>query len=351
MLLQLLTCGFIGKVFPTNLFIEDYRLNTRSLKTSGGVLMKTPVGLMRFLLCLVFLFLAVPAGAQPTTYFGVFGGVATGGGFSDFKNETCVDRKDEGSADTTFVDMLYLFFGDSSAFESGESRCNRVRRNYRASGPDAQTAGAWGAKFGFLPEKGSSAENIGIEFIYYERYPKIDRQPVSASGSQTTALFPSLPFSGTMEVDMSAVRTLAIMFHIYPKFRVLEDGFASRFQPYLGAGLGITHIQLNEVRVYDNSGALVGRRGENDSAVGASFPLTVGFDFKVKDRVWITSQYIFSQAFGLRFDEIDTRDDLQTRYFDHLFLMGIRFQLNPNARSSAKEGETAIRFQPFTRSW
>ncbi|CCQ90615.1 exported hypothetical protein [Nitrospina gracilis 3/211] len=313
--------------------------------------MLTPIGLIRVLLCLMFLLAATPSWAEPRTYFGVFGGVATGGGFSEFKNETCVDRKNEASTDTTFVDMFYLLFGDSSAFESGESRCNRVRRNYRASGPDAQTAGAWGAKFGFLPEEGSSVENIGIEFIYFERYPKIDRQPVSASGSQTTALFPSLPFSGTMEVDMSAVRTLAIMFHIYPKFRVLEEGFASRFQPYLGAGLGITHLQLNEVRVYDNSGTLVGRRGENDSAVGASFPLTVGFDFQVKDRVWITSQYIFSQALGLRFDEIDTGDDLQTRYFDHLFLMGIRFQFNPNSRATARQEATEIRFQPLTRSW
>jgi len=265
---------------------------------------------------LLLLLAAEAVEAKVHAYFGVSGGLSLSGRFADFKNQTCLNPTANG-----FDLWSHLIGSNDTPYE----RCGQVIDNYLFNGPDTDSGGAWGLKLGLF---GDSLPHFGLEFYYFERYPDVKRQNVAAAGPRTTALFPILPFKGTIEMDIEAVRTLSIAGVFRPFATASKESLFSRIKPYFALGVGITTMHMKEIRAYDSTGALAGKSVDYSTGIGVGFPLYAGIDFALTDSIWLTTEYTFSQALGLNFDTLDSAGETLTHYTDHIFMVGIKFWLN-----------------------
>lgn len=233
-------------------------------------------------LCLAILLISNPAWGEAQNYFGFFGGWSVGGKFSDFEIR-----------DTEF------------------------------NGLDASTSNAWGLKFGFAGVGGSG---LSIEFSYFERHPEVKRQPVSATGTLASSLFPSFPFNGQIDMGRIAIRTFAVQLMHRFSDEWHDNEIISRFIPYFGFGVGLTIVRTGPVRVYDNSGNLVGRSDNNSNGSGYTFMGTLGLELKVTDSIRLFGEYILAPAVSLKIGKMDNLASTQTNYLDHLFVIGLTYR-------------------------
>jgi len=242
------------------------------------------------------------AGGQ--VYLGAGGGWSTGAGFSGTHNETCIGRVES----------------------YGTSICRDRITHWEASNLNSQSSFAWEIKLGYSPAKNSW---LAFEFNYFERNPEIKRQPVSAVGANASQLFPTLPFTGSIEANVGKVRTAAFLVLVRPPEDWLKGFVLSRLEPYAGVGLGVSLLTLGPILVYDNANTLVGTgTRENATDIQLNFVTTLGLNIKVTENILLFGEYKFAPGITHTFDQLDTLGTLETDYIDHLFFLGLTYRFN-----------------------
>ena len=120
---------------------------------------------MRAIYILIVLLVCSQEASAAQIYFGASGGWAFGGRFSGLENSTCTTSRSFGF-------------------------CSEEVINLEGSNVDGEDSNAWGLKVGYNL---TSVPWIGFEINYFQRNQRVQRQPFTAAGPNTTSMFPALP--------------------------------------------------------------------------------------------------------------------------------------------------------------
>jgi len=246
--------------------------------------------------------LLISTSAQAEFYFGGGTGQSFGGKISG------LDAEQQGCAFVFIVCFKRTY--DSEDFEIDG---------------DTVTGGKVGYYFDAL--KGSP---LGIELQYFVRNADVGRQPWSASGSETTQLLPTNPFSGQAEWDIE-IKTFAILLMARMPHKVMAEKFHLPWlEPYAGIGVSFNKISMSPLRTYDLAGNLVGTSsGTGSSGSEPGFLATLGLSFDIYGPLKLFAEYKFSH-FALNLTNFDTGTsgavyDADSDLTEHFFMFGITF--------------------------
>jgi len=175
------------------------------------------------------------------------------------------------------------FPGELSDFSERRSSIFSTSSNYQSDNDWSTSAAfAYGIKLGHYLE---SYPWLGGEFQLYNRRLKIPRQKFSVSGSVTPG--PSIiPIpSGQLETESDVFLTFGflLMARVPPEW--VEQYLFGFFQPYGGIGAGISYINFQDLRVYDNSGALVSSNQLTLDELSIGFLGVAGMNVPITERM------------------------------------------------------------------
>ena len=175
------------------------------------------------------------------------------------------------------------FSGELSDFSERTATFFTVSNNYRSNNDwETDESLAYGLKLGHYLER---YPWLGGELQLYNRKLKVPRQNFSVSGTVTPG--PSvIPItSGQLETESDVFLTfgMLLMVRVPPEF--VDKYLFGFLQPYGGVGAGITHINFQDLRVYNNSGTLVSSNNLDLDELTVGFLGLAGMNFKLTERI------------------------------------------------------------------
>lgn len=187
---------------------------------------------------------------------------------------------------------------------------------------DLDTSTAWGVRvghyFSFLPW-------LGVEFQWYRRQPDADTQSVNVTGTLpvATGIF-QFTGAGSAHVITDNMDTFGFMFNM----RAPEDlvqRMGGNIEPYLGVGLAVNSIDVEEIRLTNAAGTL-SLASAGDTDVDSSFLGQVGVNYRVTERLRAFVEYKYTGA-NFTFEQMMPTLAVETDYSDHTVAVGLKFTL------------------------
>ncbi len=243
--------------------------------------------------CLILATLLVTGGlftsAQAETYLGAFAGASFGGDFND--------NRATGIPGTPGVN---LNFGDL----------------------DLDTSTTWGVRvghyFSFVPW-------LGVEFQWYRRQPDADTQAVTVNGTLpvATGIF-QFTGAGSAHVITDNMDTWGFMVNARAPEDMVEK-LGGKLQPYVGVGLAVNAIDIEEIRLTNAAGTL-SMASAGDSDVDSGFLGQVGANYRLTERLRAFVEYKYTGS-NFTFEKMMPTLQVESDFADHTVAVGLNFVL------------------------
>jgi hypothetical protein len=243
--------------------------------------------------CAVIILLFFANSASAEFYVGGGGGVTLDAEVNDYENTYC-----------SFIDLL----------------CDNEITRFKGSDLDLDGSGAFGGKMGYFF---SGLPWLGFEFTYFQRGIEAKQQRFTASGANSSTLVPALPFDGQMAVQFSDLRTLGFLILLRPTENIVREYFFNRLEPYAGAGISGSWVEVESIATFDAGGTPVASNNSGESEWGLGMLISAGMNVKITENLKAYTEYKYSQA-HFRFEDLDdfaTEMDIA----DHSLMFGLSY--------------------------
>lgn len=257
------------------------------------------------MVAIVAIWIAFSAGeARAEAYISIGAGQSFSGTVNDYETELCVG----------------FFFCDLVPVQHG-------------SDLDTDTALALGGKIGIFMDH-PSFNWLGFEMQYYQRNLDISRQPWSVTGTDTSVMIPALPFNGQVSMELDALKTIAFLVMLRVPPPVVNQHLLGLFEPYLGLGFTINHVEVGPIRIYDAAGNLISGNLQNDSSPGFGYLVSLGLNFRINDRWKLYGEFKHAQANFHYLNDLDRGTfggdmDSELDITDNTYMFGVTVSFGP----------------------
>lgn len=186
---------------------------------------------------------------------------------------------------------------------------------------DLDASTAWGVRvghyFSFLPW-------LGVEFQWYRRQPDADTSAVTLTGTLPT---PAGPFNFTGAANASAIvdnmDTFGFMFNVRAPQDMVQNW--GGIEPYVGVGLAVNSIDIEEFRLTNTAGTVTTRSAEGGD-VDSGFLGQVGANYSINKRLKAFGEYKYTHA-NFTSNQWDPSGQTETDFEDHTVVFGLKFTL------------------------